>query len=423
MEVRNPVFTVAERDRRWATVRANMAKPSWNLDAIITAASDQTGANARYLSQVVLVRYSGAGPQVLFPRDAAKKVYVQVTAARHVEEWTGRLAQGGWLADGRMVLTPETGGAAMAKLLAAEGFGRPGTRIGVAKLKGTRFEPDGVVSATYLDTLRAALPGVLFLPIEQWGPDAGPIDEAMLTKSGEEQDAIRRAVAANERGLTAMVGALRGGATRQGDLWWAAYASMVAATGSDIIRLSIGIDQGGNATLGEPVADSVSTGQFCSQEISSGFQGYGCQINHTFFVGGPSTPGYDYYQAAVEAGLTLHRRALAFIRPGRTTYDEFEKNARQIVADLGAQTSGVMVHSGGIGQARPRGGGDSVMVIQPGHAFDFKPGVTLVRDKSKDARERNRAVQIGESYVVTDTSVVRLGSRTLGPISTGDAPA
>ncbi len=415
----SPIFSLAERDRRWAAVRASMARPQWNLDAIITVVSDEVGLNARYLTQVGLVRYSGGGPQVLFPRDAARTVIVQASAARHVEEWTARLKEGGWLADGKMKLLPEIGGEALAKLLVAEGFNRPGARIGVAKLSGTRFEPDGVVSAMLLETLKAALPGAVFLPIEKWGSDAGPVDAAMLTKSREEQDAIRRAVRANELGLAAMVTACRNGAKRQSDLWWAGYATMAAATGGDTVRLSIGLNEGGNASLGEPNGDPTAVGQFCSQEISSGFQGYGCQINHTFFIGSSKTPGYDYYRATFEALLKVHAQSLAFIQPGKTTYDEFEKNLRKTLVEAGGGAGGgVAVHSGGLGQARPRGGKDNEMIIQPGHVFDFKPSLAFTREKMKDVGDRNRSVQLGDAILVTETGVARLGARALVPIAT-----
>ncbi len=417
-----PVFSIAERDRRWAAVRANMARPQWNLDAIICLVSDQSGGTARYLTQAELVRNSGGGPQVLFPRDPARPVLVQVSAARHVEEWTDRLKEGGWLSDGRMKLLPETGGDALAKRLVTEGFNRPGVRIGVAKLMGTRFDPDGLVSVTLLDTLKAALPGAAFVPIEQWGEDAGPVDEVMLTKSHEEQDAIRRAVVANEHGLAAMVVASRDGAARQADLWWAAFATMVAGTGDDIVRLSIGIDEAGNASLGEPNGAPVSVGRFCSQEISSGFQGYGCQINHTFFIGKPSTAGYDYYRATFDALLDVHRTSLAFIQPGKTTYDELEKHLRHLLAEAsgGEGGGGVAVHSGGIGQARPRGGHDNELVIRPGHVFDFKPSLALPRSKVKDVVEKNRTVQIGDAILVGEREVTRLGTRPLAPIATYD---
>ncbi|MEI6669486.1 MAG: M24 family metallopeptidase [Acidobacteriota bacterium] len=416
-----PSFSVAERDRRWAAVRATMAKPQWNLDAIITVVSDQVGSNARYLTQVELVRYSGGGPQVVFARDPAKPVLVQASAARHVEEWTARLKEGAWLADGKMKLLPETGGDALAKLLVAEGYNRAGVRIGVAKLKGTRFDPDGVVSATLLDALKAALPGAAFLPIEKWGQDAGPVDEAMLVKSREEQDVIRRAVKANEQGLAAMVSACRGGAAKQSDLWWAGFVTMAGSTGDDVIRLSIGLNEGGNASLGEANGDAVHVGQFCSQEISSGFQGYGCQINHTFFIGGAKTPGHAYYLATFEALRKAHEKSLAFIQPGKTTYDEFEKYLRKMLVEAGgAEGGGVAVHSGGMGQARPRGGRDNEMIMQPGHVFDFKPSLALQRTAIKDVGERNRSVQLGDAILVTDTGVARLGTRRLVPITTQD---
>ena len=412
-----PVFSVAERDRRWAAVRAIMARPQWNLDAIITVGSDRWGNNARYLTQVALVRYAQPGPQVLFPRDPAKTVHVQISATRHVNSWNDRLGPGGWLADGKMALQAETGGEALAKLLAEEGFDRRGTRIGVAKLKGTRFEPEGLVSATLLDTLRSSLPGVAFVPIEQWGPDAGPIDEVALAKSPEEQEVIRRSVAINEQGLAAAIAAARNGATRQADLWWAAFTTMFADAGEDFIRLSIGLDEGGNSNIGEPVGDAVRRGQICTQEISAAFQGYGCQINHSFFIGSPSTPGYDYYRAAIDVLLKVHEKAMAFIEPGKTTYGEFEENTRQSFADLNEQGGGLGVHSGGIGQCRVRSrpGEDQKIVMQPGHSFDFKPSVSLRRAGMAGAGKR---VQLGESILVTEEGAVRYGSRSMGPIAT-----
>jgi len=283
------VFTLAERNRRWAAVRANMAKPQWNLDAIITAGSDGVGDNARYLTQIVFTRYSQPAPEVFFPRDSAKAVVAHISATRHVQEWTRRLEQGQWLSDGKLVLEPEVGSAALAKLMAAEGYNRPGTRIGVAKLKGSRFDPEGLVSATWLDSLRAALPGVIFLPIDQFPPkvgnDTGPIEAASMEKSAEEQEVLRRSVAINERGIAAAVEAVRNGATRQADLWWACFRAMYEESGENPIRLSIGFDGGGNASLGNPTDYPVRVGQICNQEISAAYQGYGCQINHAFFFG------------------------------------------------------------------------------------------------------------------------------------------
>src|SRR5438128_1470811 len=76
-------FSVAERDRRWAAVRANMAKPQWNLDAIITVASDAGGNAARYLTQVGSRPGGDSAPEVVFPRDASRPVHVQAGSSRN----------------------------------------------------------------------------------------------------------------------------------------------------------------------------------------------------------------------------------------------------------------------------------------------------------------------------------------------------
>src|SRR5262245_21084863 len=75
-------FSIAERDRRWAAVRAIMARPQWNLDAIITAVSDLPGNTSRYLTQIGMRPGGGDGAEVIFPRDPANPVSVPGSGAR-----------------------------------------------------------------------------------------------------------------------------------------------------------------------------------------------------------------------------------------------------------------------------------------------------------------------------------------------------
>ncbi|MEW5984552.1 MAG: M24 family metallopeptidase [Acidobacteriota bacterium] len=419
-----PEFSLEERNRRWAAVRANMAKPQWNLDAIVTVGSDGLGNNARYLTQIFISKYSQAAPEVLFPRDPAKPVVAHISGARHVTEWTRRLAPNGWLSDGKLELRAASGPKALADLLRASGFCAPCSRIGVAKLKGSRFDPDGLVSHTWFEALRAELPGAVFVPIDQFTPqvgnDVGPIEDASMAKSEEERAALRRAVAANERGIAAAIAAARNGATLQSELWWACFQEMWAGTGDDIVRCSIGFDGGGNSTLGDPTDMPVRMGQICNQEISSSCQGYGVQINHAFFIGTPSMPGYGYYRAAIEVLVKVHERALAFIQPGRTTYGDLQAHNEGVFRELGHRGSGTNTHGGGIGfLSRPRQSPDDNRVVMwPGHCFDFKPAVVLDRRKIRDVHEENRSVQLGEAFLVTETGAVRLGTRPLVPIAT-----
>src|SRR4051812_44706306 len=218
--VSTAAFSMAERDRRWAAVRAIMARPQWNLDAIITVGSDGGGNAARYLTQVGNRPGGDSSPEVVFPRDAAQPVYVQVGQARNRDRRKARNAQ--WIADGKLLITADDGPEILAKVMASRGLDRTGARIGVASLSGSRFNENGSVSVTYLDKLKAALPGAVFVAIDQWGPESGPVEESAMLKGAEEHAVIRRIIATAEQGLTAMVAAARAGARQQADLWFAA---------------------------------------------------------------------------------------------------------------------------------------------------------------------------------------------------------
>jgi Xaa-Pro aminopeptidase len=413
-----PSFSEAERDRRWAAVRRIMSHPQWNLDAIVALASGDA-AYPRYLTQI---GGRGGSADVIFPRDAAKPVRALLATERNKIFWEARLSV--WRSDGRLVLDQGEGSKALIAALTALGLNTAGARIGLAKLSGSRFDPEGLVSATYLENLKKALPGVSFVPIEKWGTDAGPIDEAAMIKSVEEIDAIRRSVAAGEAAIeTIRRSAHR--AKRQADVWFAAFNQMLAATGEEPTRLSIACDQGANATLGAPVADPLKPGQIISQEIDATFQGYRGQVNHSIFVGGTQTPGYGYYKAAMEAAINIFFDGIAFIKPGKTTCGELADHYAVAVAKIEAEDqSGVVLHSSGIANlSRPRIGpansrGDAPIVLAPGMAFDFKPALRLRRSFMEDTGKSNRIVQIGDHVLVTESGAVRLGKRDLKPIST-----
>src|SRR5206468_7005520 len=153
--------------------------------------------------------------------------------------------------------------------------------------------------------LKSALPGLQFLPMEKWGADAGPIDEAAMLKSSEEHDVIRRSVAAGEKAIEVIRSVARSPSRHQGDIWFQTYVAMFAETGEDPTRLSIALDAEANTTLGAPTDDPLKEGQIINEEIDATVQGYRGQVNHSIFVGGAKTPGYDYYRAAVETAIKL----------------------------------------------------------------------------------------------------------------------
>jgi Xaa-Pro aminopeptidase len=417
--VTKPIFSVAERDRRWEAVRRIMAKPQWNLDALL-APSNGDSAYPRYLTQI---GGRGGSADVILPREPAKPVFAFTGSGRNKSFWSKRLTA--WTVGGKLVINDGEGSKPVVEQLKSLGFNKAGTRIGVAKLTGSRFDPEGLVSATYLDNLKSALPGVLFLPVERWGSDSGPIDEPAMVKSVEEHDAIRRCVAAGEKAIETIVRAARSAAKQQADIWFPTFTAMFAETGEDPTRLSISLDEASNSTLGAPVDDPLKPGQIISQEIDATVQGYRAQVNHSIFVGGPKTPGFNYYKAAMEVAIKTLLDSIAFIVPGKTTCGQLVDHYAATVEKLNAEDrSGVVLHSSGIGNlSRPRLGptnsrGDSDIVLVPGMTFDFKPAIRMKRNVTEDVQRENRIVQIGEHYLITDKGAVRLGKRELKPITT-----
>src|SRR5437660_3158311 len=313
IQVANPSFSRVERDGRWIAVRRVMAKPQWNFDAIFAPASGDT-AYPRYLTQI---GGRGGSADVIFPRDDTKPIHAIVSTARNRSFWEKRL--NAWRSDGKLIISQGDGSKSVIEQIKTLGLDRPGTRIGVAKLSGSRFDPEGLVSGTFLESLKASLKGVQFLPIEKWGPDAGPIDEPAMVKSAEEHDVIRRAVAGGEKAIDVIRRVAQAPSRHQGDIWLPTFVAMFAETGEDPTRLSIALDVEANATLGAPTDDPLKEGQIISEEVDATVQGYRAQVNHSIFVGGTKTPGYEYYRAAMVVAIKLFHDCIASIVPGKTT--------------------------------------------------------------------------------------------------------
>lgn len=427
------IFSAEERDRRWAAVRETMAQPQWNLDAIIAGSPVMASTGTalplgfdRYLTQIGGAEDGGAYGPVVFPRDPSSPVELIVDDDGSIEFWQAR-GLDRWTADGGLAISADEAVAAVASRLAALGA----TRVGVAELEGTRFNPLGFVPARYLEALTAALPGVEFLPIERWEvdpADPGPLAASAMVKGPEEQRVVRTCVRAGENAIEVLLEGARRGARTQADLWYSAYFGMFEETGEPPTRLSIGLDIPGNATFGAPTADRLREGQIISQEISARVQGYGAQVNHSIFVGSRRTRGYRYYETAARVAIQGIEDAIDFINrnSGSTTGDLIADYADRAEARGAERPSGVVVHTDGIGSlSRPRlgtgqlgTGQDDKIEIVPGMAFDFKPNLRMRRDFIEDVGPENRAVQVGENILVTDSGARRLGRRPLIPLRT-----
>jgi Xaa-Pro aminopeptidase len=179
--------------------------------------------------------------------------------------------------------------------------------------------------------------------------------------------------------------------------------------------------------LGTPTDDPLKEGQIISEEIDATEQGYRAQVNHSIFVGGTKTPGYEYYRAAMATAIKLFHDCVASIVPGKTTCGELVDYYAALVEKSDAEDrSGVVLHSSGIANlSRPRLGpansrGESDIIIAPGMTFDFKPALRMKRNAVQDVMRENRVVQIGEHVIVTASGVARVGRRELKPLTSVD---
>ncbi|HWP58657.1 MAG TPA: M24 family metallopeptidase [Candidatus Acidoferrales bacterium] len=406
-EIPRPSFSLAERDRRWAAVRQLMAQEG--LDGVI-APGTEDDADAVYLTQIGGRTRKG---WIVFPQDARKPTLAIVENRRGQDFWSSVM---NWLA-------PEHYRVAAANISesligAIRELGLEAGSWGVTQLTGIGFDPEGLIPFTTFDRLRAALPRARFVATDA-------VHRARMIKGAEEIEILKKIVAVNEEALKTLIEAARRPAKTQAELWFPTYLSLFLATGELPTRLSMALDRGGNSTLGTPTSDAVLPGQILSEEIAANCQGYRAQINHSLFIGNEGLAGFDYYKKTLEVSVQLFHAVADAIRPGKTTTGDLIKRYAEAGNELGVDSlGGVIIHSSGIGNQRPRVGPitkhDLDIVIRPGMTFDIKPAITMRRDRLRDAGPKNRSVQIGDQVLVTETGAVRLGKRPLEPIATAD---
>ncbi|MEE8140789.1 MAG: aminopeptidase P family N-terminal domain-containing protein, partial [Alphaproteobacteria bacterium] len=212
-----PRFSLDERDRRWAAVRARMAEA--NLDVIVcpnnTGHSTDFQANCRYLSHV-----GGGGDAdiaVVFPLEGEVTAIATSAAPRWptVQEWTTDVREA----------RRNYGRVAVERL---KELGVERGRIGITGLgdeAGTRT-PEGTIGYGFWKQIREGF------------PEAELVDATTLltkvryVKSAEEVDALQKSMDIVEMGIEAKIAAARVGVL-DWEVWAAAQYAMMR-NGSEI---------------------------------------------------------------------------------------------------------------------------------------------------------------------------------------------
>jgi Xaa-Pro aminopeptidase len=387
----NAVFSLGERDRRWAKIRKLMARDG--IDAIVclpcTNSHDRGQADARYLTQL---GENSDETTVAFPIEGP------VTA------WHSRggvWPSSNWFADVRSGLRG-TGGATIAAWIEDNPRYRNGT-IAIAGMDSSVLahirSAEGELNWRSVEILKQKCPKTRFV-------SATPVlGEARWQKSAEEIAFIRKGTEVAELTLDAVRKHAHAGVRERH-----VFAQMMFANA----------DAGGSFTpmfgwasgplgktwhrLEQPSFRSFAPGDVLNLEIEGRWGGYISQIDQTTIMGSAKADLVAAHKLSIEA----FDRVMDRLKPGVTMRELIA--AGTIAGMNGRATTGLGLHGRGTGDdgpllvaARPEPDEVLDLRVDEGCSFVVKPSTILdgVADYCK----------WGDAVVVTAKGAERLGTR------------
>lgn len=376
-------FSLTERDRRWARVRAMMRRDGF--DCLLTpAANGDADADSRYLT--------GHRGWVIFPESGP------VTLVRDSDD-EGPVS---WIRD---VRSSDNGRWSPRVIDALRALRVNTARIGVGRLDGVLRNSEGDVTATTLDRIRVAFPRARVVSAYEL------LMRVKLVKSAEEITVLEHATAAGERAIAAMIESAEPGAQHK-DVWLRMFATLTEATGETPLRLAIRAGNEANTSTGGPMLEALRAGQIMNQEIGARALGYMAQLNQSICIGRAAPPDW---QAAGQYCLDVFHELVAWIKPGRSFMDLCRLYVDRAKArDPQISPTWVLIHTCGFGDG-PRMGLTRTetpdLLIEPGMVFTVKPRIVIAGTRP--------TAQFGDPILVTDNGTRRLGKRRLALVSTG----
>ena len=385
-----PQFSIAERDRRWARVRALMQRDG--VDVIVvpphTGHHDHFSANARYLTGL-----GGYSLEVgaVFPLEGAVTAVTVPDVAP--AKWR---AQQDWVDDIRS--TGRAFGDGLIARLKELGLGK--ARIGIAGWRNVpRFE-DGLLPQPLHAKLVTEFPGAVLTDCTRL------LDRARYVKSDEEIEFLRRSTALAEVAITAMYSVARPGISEA-----AVYAAMLAAMierGGEVPAMIMWTAGSGEAlaSAGPPLRRALAPGDLLRVEVEGRYAGYCGQVTQMAMLGRLPSPYRDLWRLQQEA-LQACNEAL---RPG-ITLGELAQHTMAVAKGTPCRIKFLM-HGRGLGDDAPIyvfNAPDEIQQwpIEENASFIAKPVV---------AREGYPDIMWGDSIVVTPSGPLRLG--TMAPAFT-----
>jgi Xaa-Pro dipeptidase len=289
-----PRLSLAERDRRWAAVRKEMA--ARGLDAIVLWGWPVIyTANARYLAPI------GGNAEfnvLVFPADGEPTSIVQMPT--FVEGW--RAAQD-WVGDVRP--RSKTWADSVANRLRE--LKLDAARIGTDGLAGT-LDPDGWLPHAVFTRLTSLLPKASFVGLEDM------LEKVRSIKSAEELDMLRKAAKLGDLMLSTCRDIARPG-VKECEVYAGMMEAMVANGGEEPTLFLWNCDRYPYPhPFRVPTTRPMQRGDLIICEMHPKFGGYFTHVERTFCLGEPEKQQLAIYDGC----LAAYQRGLENFGPGKS---------------------------------------------------------------------------------------------------------
>jgi Xaa-Pro aminopeptidase len=386
----NAVFSPAERDARWAKVRALMRADGIDLIVCLpcTNSHNRGSADHRYLTQL------GENSDeciVAFPLEGGVTAWHSRGGVWPSSNWFDDIRAAG----------RGTGGATLTAWIRERG-GLEGSRIGIAGLVASDIahvrSAEGEVNWTSVELLKAAFPKADFV-------DATPIlGRARWIKSDEEIAFLRKGTWVAERTLETVVASARPGVRERH-----VFAKMMyenADCGGSFTPMFGWVSGPRTAPyhrVEQPSFRTFEVDDILSLEVEGRWGGYVAQIDQTSTLGKAHPETVEANKRTVEA----FERVMAILKPGVTVREllaagDWKKPGTNVWSGLGGHGRGTGDDGPLLVAGRPEPDRILNLVIEAGCSFAIKPST------SDGTRELARW---GDTVVVTPTGAERLGVR------------
>jgi Xaa-Pro aminopeptidase len=222
-----------------------------------------------------------------------------------------------------------------------------------------------------------------------------------MTKSADEVDAIRRAVATNSRAYSAVVGKIRPGISESDIAAQLEYQMRRAGAEKPAFETIVAAGPRSALPHAKPTSHRIATNQLLLIDMGATQDGYTSDMTRVVALGKPRPAWKQIYQAVLEAQLA----AISVVREG-VTAGAVDRAARKSLRSWGLDKA--FVHSTGHGlgleiHEAPRIGKRDNTRLKAGMVITIEPGVYI---------EGTCGVRIEDTVLVT-----RTGCEILTPTS------